>query len=178
MVQKICIPHKCLVLLGHGIYLLLLFKKKIVEFSKLKFCNFDRYTAGLITLLRGTNLNDYCSWCQYMSCVPTSKWKCKADKMYCEVRDAATILVLGRRERYAFVINIDIMLLQSTQIGNQLNLTCIGNGRSGVYLLSDNNASQVERLCTRLCNWCTRWLKVALVHSFDSSADMIPWICR
>ncbi|KAM3739764.1 hypothetical protein ACB098_08G046800 [Castanea mollissima] len=82
------------------------------------------YTAGLITLLRGTNLNDYCSWCQYMSCVPTSKWKCKADKMYCE----------------------------SIQIGNQLNLTCIANGRSGVYLLSDNNASQVERLCTRLCN--------------------------
>lgn len=29
--------------------------------------------------------------------------------MYCEVRDAATILFLGRRGRYAFVIDIDIM---------------------------------------------------------------------
>lgn len=139
-----------------NLLIIIIIWKKIVHFFKLKFCNFDRYTAGLIALLRGTNLNDYCSWCQYMSCVPTSKWKCKADKMYCEVRDAATILFLGRRRRYAFVIDIDIMLLQSIQIGNQLNLTCIANGRSGVYLLSDNDASQVERLCTRLCNWCTR----------------------
>lgn len=27
-------------------------------------------------LFRGENGNDHCSWCHYLSCVPTSKWKC------------------------------------------------------------------------------------------------------
>lgn len=82
------------------------------------------FTAGLITLLRGSNLNDYCSWCHYLSCVPTSKWKCKEEETYCE----------------------------SVQWGNQLNLTCLSNGRSNIYMLSSNNTSQVQRLCMQLCN--------------------------
>ncbi|KAJ0475802.1 putative peptidase S54, rhomboid [Helianthus annuus] len=32
--------------------------------------------ARLVSLLRGVNLNDHCSWCHYMSCVPTSRWSC------------------------------------------------------------------------------------------------------
>ncbi|RXI04359.1 hypothetical protein DVH24_038633 [Malus domestica] len=59
---------------------------------------FDRYTLGLITLFRGVNLNDHCSWCQYMSCIPISKRSCKSQNVYC----------------------------LSSQIGNQLNLTFSG----------------------------------------------------
>ncbi|KAI9072778.1 hypothetical protein K1719_045270 [Acacia pycnantha] len=85
-------------------------------------------TAGLITglilLLRGVNLNDYCSWCHYLSCVPTSKWSCKSQQVYCE----------------------------STQMGNQLNMTCLSNGRSHIYPLSSSNPSQVQQLCSQLCN--------------------------
>ncbi|CAK8532724.1 unnamed protein product [Lathyrus sativus] len=31
---------------------------------------------GLLMLLRGENGYDHCHWCHYLTCVPTSKWKC------------------------------------------------------------------------------------------------------
>ncbi|KAK4795378.1 hypothetical protein SAY86_013372 [Trapa natans] len=34
------------------------------------------FIVGLVMLFRGVNANDKCSWCHYLSCVPTSKWKC------------------------------------------------------------------------------------------------------
>ncbi|KAK6251255.1 hypothetical protein SCA6_005260 [Theobroma cacao] len=34
------------------------------------------FTVGLVMLFRGENGNDHCSWCHYLSCVPTSKWRC------------------------------------------------------------------------------------------------------
>lgn len=34
------------------------------------------FTVGLVMLFRGENGNKHCSWCHYLSCVPTSKWKC------------------------------------------------------------------------------------------------------
>ncbi|CBI16118.3 unnamed protein product, partial [Vitis vinifera] len=82
------------------------------------------FTVGMVMLLRGVSGNDQCSWCHYLSCVPTSKWSCKSQQVYCE----------------------------STTIGNQLNLTCLSNGRSNIYLLPDDNTSQVQQLCSQLCN--------------------------
>ncbi|RZB62925.1 RHOMBOID-like protein 1 isoform B [Glycine soja] len=41
--------------------------------------------TGLVLLLRSANLNDRCSWCHYLSCIPTSKWSCKSQQLYCEV---------------------------------------------------------------------------------------------
>ncbi|TYH34602.1 hypothetical protein ES332_D13G137100v1 [Gossypium tomentosum] len=34
------------------------------------------FTVGLVMLFRGENGHDHCSWCHYLSCVPTSKWHC------------------------------------------------------------------------------------------------------
>ncbi|KAG4400814.1 hypothetical protein AAZX31_07G125500 [Glycine max] len=34
------------------------------------------FTTGLISLLRCVDANDYCSWCHYLSCIPTSRWNC------------------------------------------------------------------------------------------------------
>ncbi|XP_062185328.1 RHOMBOID-like protein 2 [Phragmites australis] len=34
------------------------------------------FAVGLIMVFRGENGNDHCSWCHYLSCVPTSSWKC------------------------------------------------------------------------------------------------------
>ncbi|KAK9276635.1 hypothetical protein L1049_006171 [Liquidambar formosana] len=34
------------------------------------------FTVGLVMLFRGENGNDHCSWCHYLSCVPTSRWNC------------------------------------------------------------------------------------------------------
>ncbi|XP_034692643.1 RHOMBOID-like protein 1 [Vitis riparia] len=81
-------------------------------------------TLGLVMLLRGVDANDRCSWCHYLSCVPTSKWSCKTEPAYC----------------------------LSNQIGNQLNLTCSSNGKSSIYLLADPTSSQVQGLCSQLCN--------------------------
>lgn len=40
------------------------------------FCLKCRYVVGLVMLFRGENGNEHCSWCHYLSCVPTKKWKC------------------------------------------------------------------------------------------------------
>ncbi|WCJ20514.1 RHOMBOID-like 1 [Euphorbia peplus] len=80
------------------------------------------YTVGLVTLLRGTNLNERCSWCHYFSCVPTPLWSCKSQKVYCE----------------------------SSSFGGQFNLTCLSNGKSRVYLPDDS--ARVDELCTKLCS--------------------------
>ncbi|KAI7987057.1 RHOMBOID-like protein 3 [Camellia lanceoleosa] len=34
------------------------------------------FTLGLAMLFRGENGNDHCSWCRYVSCVPTLRWNC------------------------------------------------------------------------------------------------------
>jgi membrane associated rhomboid family serine protease len=34
------------------------------------------FAIGLAMVFRGSNANDSCSWCHYLSCVPTAKWKC------------------------------------------------------------------------------------------------------
>lgn len=34
------------------------------------------FTGGLVALFKGEKGNDHCSWCHYLSCVPTSKWNC------------------------------------------------------------------------------------------------------
>ncbi|XP_038874691.1 RHOMBOID-like protein 2 [Benincasa hispida] len=33
-------------------------------------------TVGMVMLFRGENGNKHCSWCHYLSCVPTSRWDC------------------------------------------------------------------------------------------------------
>ncbi|KAI3801506.1 hypothetical protein L1987_29613 [Smallanthus sonchifolius] len=34
------------------------------------------FTIGLILLSRGVDGNDYCSWCHYLTCIPTPLWNC------------------------------------------------------------------------------------------------------
>ncbi|XVF51542.1 hypothetical protein PTKIN_Ptkin04bG0193000 [Pterospermum kingtungense] len=34
------------------------------------------FAVGLVMLFRGENGNNHCSWCHYLSCVPTSRWHC------------------------------------------------------------------------------------------------------
>ncbi|OAY61220.1 RHOMBOID-like protein 1 [Manihot esculenta] len=82
------------------------------------------FTSGMVALLRGVDLNNHCSWCHYLSCVPTSLWSCNSQKAYC----------------------------QSSQIGNQFNLTCLSNGKSHTYQLSDISSSHVQQLCSQLCS--------------------------
>ncbi|XP_030443270.1 RHOMBOID-like protein 1 [Syzygium oleosum] len=82
------------------------------------------FTVGLVMLFRGVNANKYCSWCHYMSCFPTSKWSCKSQLVSCMMN----------------------------QTGNVLDLTCLSNGKSNVYVLSDDDPSVIQHLCTQLCS--------------------------
>ncbi|XP_022145537.1 RHOMBOID-like protein 1 [Momordica charantia] len=82
------------------------------------------FTVGLVLLLRGFDANRHCSWCHYLSCIPTSKWSCNSDPAYC----------------------------LSQQVGNQLNVTCSTNAKSGTYILPNASSSQIQSLCSALCN--------------------------
>ncbi|KAA8516419.1 hypothetical protein F0562_016712 [Nyssa sinensis] len=81
------------------------------------------FTAGLVLLLRGVDLNDQCSWCHYLSCVPTSKWSCNTEPVSC----------------------------LSEQTGDQLTLTCSINNRTSTYTLLNATTSQIQGLCIQLC---------------------------
>ncbi|KAJ8899649.1 hypothetical protein K2173_019345 [Erythroxylum novogranatense] len=81
------------------------------------------YTVGLVLLLRGVDANEHCSWCHYLSCVPTAKWSCNAQPKTC----------------------------LSTETGNQLNVTCTSNGKSNIYMLSGLTDRQIQSLCSQLC---------------------------
>ncbi|XP_008799828.2 RHOMBOID-like protein 2 [Phoenix dactylifera] len=84
------------------------------------------FTVGLGMLFRGVNANEHCSWCHYLSCIPTSKWSCKAQSKSC----------------------------LTSQSGHKLNLTCQDNGKTKVFDLSSmtDAASQIYDLCVELCS--------------------------
>ncbi|KAJ4772239.1 Rhomboid-like protein [Rhynchospora pubera] len=81
------------------------------------------FTVAMVLLFRGVNGNDHCSWCHYLSCVPTSKWSCNSNPVYCE----------------------------SSQDGDMLSLICQGNGRARNYTMPNATDSQIRDLCTQLC---------------------------
>ncbi|KAG6437667.1 hypothetical protein SASPL_102589 [Salvia splendens] len=81
------------------------------------------FTVGMVLLLRGVDLNDHCSWCHYLSCVPTSRWSCNTEPISC----------------------------QAVSIGNEYTLTCSNNGRNSTYSLFNPSQSQIQGLCAELC---------------------------
>nr|AIY60785.1 rhomboid protein Cycgl23678 [Quercus glauca] len=82
------------------------------------------FTVGMVLLLRGVDANDHCSWCHYLSCVPTSKWSCNTQPVSCS----------------------------TIQTGNQYSITCSTNGKSGTYTLPNATDSQIQGLCLQLCS--------------------------
>ncbi|PKU68903.1 RHOMBOID-like protein 2 [Dendrobium catenatum] len=83
------------------------------------------FTVGMIMLFRGVNGNDHCSWCHYLSCVPTSRWSCNSSATYCS----------------------------ASQEGSQLNLTCEGGSdRSHSYSLPNATSDRIKELCSQLCS--------------------------
>ncbi|KAG6747496.1 hypothetical protein POTOM_049900 [Populus tomentosa] len=39
------------------------------------------FAVALVMLFKGENGNDRCHWCHYLSCVPTSRWKCNDNNL-------------------------------------------------------------------------------------------------
>ncbi|XP_045792888.1 RHOMBOID-like protein 1 [Trifolium pratense] len=82
------------------------------------------FTVGLVALLNGVDANDHCSWCHYLSCIPTSKWSCNPKNISC----------------------------LTGQIGNQLNVTCSSNGKSILYYMQNPTSSKISELCYQICS--------------------------
>ncbi|XP_073052580.1 RHOMBOID-like protein 1 [Primulina eburnea] len=80
-------------------------------------------TVGMVMLFRGVDLNDRCSWCHYLSCVPTSRWSCNTQPVSC----------------------------QAEQNGSQYTLTCSNSSKSRTYSLLNPTATQIQGLCVQLC---------------------------
>ncbi|KAK8512300.1 hypothetical protein V6N13_097048 [Hibiscus sabdariffa] len=80
-------------------------------------------TLGLVMLLRGVDANDHCSWCHYLSCVPTSRWRCNTNPTFCS----------------------------TTQLGSQVNVTCSPSGKTTTYFLPGASNSQIQSLCSQQC---------------------------
>ncbi|XP_008785581.1 RHOMBOID-like protein 2 [Phoenix dactylifera] len=81
------------------------------------------FIVGLIMLFRGVNANDHCSWCHYLSCVPTSKWSCKSSAICFSAQDE-----------------------------NGLNLTCQSYGRNLTYFFPSSSETRINELCDQLCS--------------------------
>ncbi|XBI24750.1 RHOMBOID-like protein 1 [Triticum dicoccoides] len=84
------------------------------------------FITGFVLLMQGFDASQQCSWCHYLSCVPTSQWDCnKAPSNYC----------------------------LSSQLGDQLNLTCQSTGKTETYVISSpSNPEAVKHLCLGLCS--------------------------
>ncbi|ERN07902.1 hypothetical protein AMTR_s00012p00233600 [Amborella trichopoda] len=108
------------------------------------------FTVGLIMLFRGVNANDHCSWCHYLSCVPTSRWSCNERGVYC----------------------------LSTQTENQLNLTCQSNGRSAdrsLFDLHEGSSIVVENLSLSLSLSLSRCATLGLGRLGLASLGLGPY---
>ncbi|CAH8382700.1 unnamed protein product [Eruca vesicaria subsp. sativa] len=81
------------------------------------------FIGGLISLFNNVDGNKHCSWCHYLSCVPTSRWSCNREPASCT----------------------------TIQLGNQLSMTCLRNGKSGSYILANPSDSRINSLCVQLC---------------------------
>ncbi|KAL0847963.1 hypothetical protein Bca101_021210 [Brassica carinata] len=81
------------------------------------------FIGGLISLFNNVDGNKHCSWCHYLSCVPTSRWSCNREPASCT----------------------------TTQLGNQLSMTCLRNGKSGSYIVPNPSDSRINSLCVQLC---------------------------
>eukprot|EP00249_Psilotum_nudum_P011298 c23086_g1_i1 orf=183-1346(+) len=81
--------------------------------------------VATVMVFRGVNANDHCSWCHYLSCVPTSRWSCDdSNSMTC-----------------------------NTTIGNNsLILTCQSNNKTQSFQgMASESDSRISQLCAQLC---------------------------
>ncbi|PIN24390.1 Rhomboid family protein [Handroanthus impetiginosus] len=80
------------------------------------------FTVGLILLLGGVDGNKHCSWCHYLSCVPTPLWTCEA-----------------RCTSSQYENELYLTCIQN----NKSKYYLLGNG---------NSTSQIQQLCVELCS--------------------------
>lgn len=81
------------------------------------------FTVAIVMVVRGVDGNNHCSWCRYLSCVPTSKWRCKSSPDICKINQRDTLVTL----------------------------TCQETGNSRNYTLPTTTENLLYDLCVDLC---------------------------
>lgn len=81
-------------------------------------------TVVMVLVLRGVDGNKKCSWCHYLSCVPTSKWNCD---------DGATALC------------------NTLQTGNTVQVTCVSNNQT-MLTTANQSDTMMQSICVQLCS--------------------------
>ncbi|KAI5055423.1 hypothetical protein GOP47_0028944 [Adiantum capillus-veneris] len=79
-------------------------------------------TSVAILVFRGADGNKKCKWCHYLSCVPTSKWKCHSSAVCDEL-----------------------------QVGNMWQIICTSKNESTLAPLNQTQ-DVLQQLCTQLCS--------------------------
>ncbi|CAH1432466.1 unnamed protein product [Lactuca virosa] len=73
------------------------------------------FTVGLVLLFHGVDGNDYCSWCHYLTCIPTPLWtcevRCKLDKLDKQIN--MTCLHNGKFDSFMLEDGNDITEMQT-----------------------------------------------------------------
>ncbi|CAL4982449.1 unnamed protein product [Urochloa decumbens] len=82
------------------------------------------FAAATVLLFRGYDANRHCSWCHYLSCVPTKHWKCNSSPTFCDI---------------------------VTDSNNTVTLICEGSARNRTYAAADAPTDRTQDLCTKLC---------------------------
>ncbi|CAI9108110.1 OLC1v1007633C1 [Oldenlandia corymbosa var. corymbosa] len=80
------------------------------------------FTVGLIVLMRGVDGNDHCSWCHYLSCIPTPLWTCEARCTSSRIENQVNLTCLANHKSGFYIL------------------------RNG------NSTPEIQRLCTALCS--------------------------
>ncbi|KAL2486480.1 RHOMBOID-like 1 [Abeliophyllum distichum] len=80
------------------------------------------FTVGLNLLLRGVDGNHNCSWCHYLSCVPTPFWTCEAQCLASQLDNQLNLTCIQNQRSKFYILD---------------------NG---------NNTAQIQKLCANLCN--------------------------
>ncbi|XP_024982157.1 RHOMBOID-like protein 1 [Cynara cardunculus var. scolymus] len=72
------------------------------------------FTIGFVFLFREVDGNDYCSWCHYLSCVPTSLWSCSPQCNSTRSGNQLNLKCLsnGKSKSYMLPDGNDMMLIQ------------------------------------------------------------------
>ncbi|GMH31340.1 hypothetical protein Nepgr_033183 [Nepenthes gracilis] len=78
----------------------------------------------LLPVLHGINVSKYCSWCQYINCVPSKSWNCEIRANSCK----------------------------ETISGGKLTLTCVDNDNFKVFPFTAISPARRMDLCALLCS--------------------------
>ncbi|CAA7389708.1 unnamed protein product [Spirodela intermedia] len=131
------------------------------------------FTVGIVMVARGVNGNERCSWCRYLSCIPTSRWSCRSSPGTCAVRSLLSLSRVLRLSALTFWLTLTdhvteecqlllffspviylralLHVLQITQRDTLVSLTCQETGKSRNYTLPGATETQIYDLCVDLC---------------------------